>query len=181
MIINVATLLQEAPGGARHLEVAGERAEVASEHYRREVEGEVRLLRTTRGILVRARLEVEPEYECSRCLKAFTTPVELVIEELFAFKRDPVTHAVVEVAAEEFQLEDEQYLDLSEAIRQYEESARPIKPLCRPDCAGLCPNCGSDWNDGPCACTASDSDPAWSALNELASRLRATEVSDGRS
>lgn len=181
MLINVATLLREAPGAARRLDVAGEIAEVPAESYRREVNGEVRLLRTGRGILLRARLEVQPEYECSRCLRTFTTSVELEIDELYAFTRDPLTLAVVEVGPDEFRLEDEQYLDLSEAIRQYEESARPISPLCRPDCAGLCPNCGSDLNEGPCVCTASESEPAWSALNELATRLRAAEVPDGRS
>jgi uncharacterized protein len=107
--------------------------------------------------------------------------VELTIEEIFVFARDPVTHAVVEAEPEEFRLNDEQHLDLSEAVRQYEESARPMRPLCRPDCAGLCPNCGSDWNEGPCACAANDSEPAWSALNELAARLRSAEVPDGRS
>lgn len=183
MLINVATLLREAPGAARVLDAAGELAEVPSEGYRRVLSGEVRLLRTVRGILVRANLTVEPEYECSRCLKTFTMPLDLVIEELFVFRRDPVTMAVVEVEPDEFQLEDEQYLDLSEAIRQYEVSARPISPLCRADCAGLCPNCGSDLNEldgSPCACTANDTEPAWSALTELASRLRTAEVSDGR-
>jgi uncharacterized protein len=28
----------------------------------------------------------------------------------------------------------------------------PMKPLCRPDCRGLCPTCGADRNAGPCAC-----------------------------
>ncbi len=28
----------------------------------------------------------------------------------------------------------------------------PMKPLCRPDCLGLCPTCGADRNAGPCDC-----------------------------
>jgi uncharacterized protein len=180
VIFNVATLLREAPGATRRLEVAGEIAEVEAEGYRRPVHGEVRLLRTARGILVRAQLRVEPEYECARCLRTFTMPVDLTVEEMFVFARDPVTLAPVEAEPDEFRLEDDQYLDLSEAVRQYEESARPINPLCKPDCAGLCPNCGRDLNEGPCGCTATETEPAWSALTELASRLRAAEVTDGR-
>ena len=179
--MNVATLLREAPGAARRLDVAGEMAEVAEENYRRPLEGEIRLLRTARGVLVRANLRVYPEYECGRCLKPFTAPVDLVIEELYVFTRDPITLVAVEAEPDEFRLGDEQHLDLSEAVRQYEESARPLAPLCREDCAGLCPNCGSDLNNGPCNCTANDIDSAWSTLNELASRLRAAEVPDGRS
>ena len=28
----------------------------------------------------------------------------------------------------------------------------PMKPLCRPDCRGLCPRCGADRNSAPCDC-----------------------------
>jgi uncharacterized protein len=181
VLMNVATLLRETPGAARRVDAAGEVAEVHEEHYRRPLQGEVRLLRTARGVLVRANLTVVPEYECGRCLKPYSTPVDLVIEELYVFTRDPITLVAVDAEPDEFRLGDDQYLDLSEAVRQYEESARPLAPLCREDCAGLCPTCGTDLNDGPCACAANDLEPAWSALTELASRLRTGEVSDGRS
>ena len=39
----------------------------------------------------------------------------------------------------------------------------PMKPLCRDDCKGLCGNCGSDLNEGPCRC-APKVDPRWSRL-----------------
>jgi len=42
----------------------------------------------------------------------------------------------------------------------------PGKPLCRPDCAGLCPNCGANLNEGPCACQAPDEE-RWRALAAL--------------
>ncbi len=181
MLFNIATLLRETPGAARKLDVDGELAVVESEGYRRPVTGEVRLLRTSRGVLFRAKVRVEPEYECSRCLRTFTAPVTLDIDEMFAFERDPLTLARVELDPDEFRLGDDQYLDASEAVRQYEETARPIRTLCRPDCAGLCPRCGRDLNEGPCGCSVDSGEPAWSALAELAAQLRAPEVQDGRS
>ena len=181
MLFNIATLLQEPPGAARQVRVENEPAVVESEGYERLVTGDVHLLRTSRGVLLRANVRVEPEYECSRCLRGFTTPVDLEIDELFAFTRDPVTLRPVESDDDTFQLADEQYLDASEAVRQYEEAARPIRILCRRDCAGLCPRCGKDLNDGPCACPAEDIEPAWSALAELSARISAPEVPDGRS
>ena len=192
MLFDIATLLQDPPGATRTIDVTGEFAEVPSEDYRRAVAGDVHLLRTTRGILLRTKLRVEPEYECSRCLKAVITPVDLVIEELYAFSRDPVSLAAIDLDADEFHLEDEQHLDASEAVRQYEVAALPIQFLCRPDCAGLCPRCGHDLNEGPCSCPADEMqpaapaeagvaiEPAWSALSELAARIRTPEVSDGR-
>jgi uncharacterized protein len=46
----------------------------------------------------------------------------------------------------------------------------PMKPLCRPDCAGLCPTCGADLNQGACAC-AKPADPRWDRLAALRERL----------
>lgn len=180
MLFNVATLLQEPPGASRKIAVVDEPVVVASEGYERHATGEVRLLRTSRGILLRAHIQVVPEYDCARCLRPFTTTVDLDIDELFAFVRDPLTLRPIEPDEDSFPLVDEQYLDAGEAIRQYEEAARPIRTLCRPDCAGLCPRCGKDLNEGPCSCSADETEPAWSALAELSRRLDAPEVPDGR-
>ncbi|MEZ4503794.1 MAG: DUF177 domain-containing protein [Dehalococcoidia bacterium] len=181
MLLNVATLLREPVGAARHIEVVDERVEVPDEGYERVVNGDVRLLRTQRGILVRAHLELTTDLECSRCLRTFEAPLELDIDEMFAMLRDPITREPVEgIEADDFKVLDEQYLDLSDAVRQYEESTRPISPLCRPDCRGLCPTCGADLNDGDCACAPEVVSERWSALAGLAERLR-TEESHGRS
>ena len=43
----------------------------------------------------------------------------------------------------------------------------PDAPLCRPDCAGLCPTCGTNLNTGTCDCTAPAGDARWAALDDL--------------
>ena len=43
----------------------------------------------------------------------------------------------------------------------------PATPLCRDDCAGLCPQCGADLNTGSCDCAPVAADPRWSALDQL--------------
>ena len=43
----------------------------------------------------------------------------------------------------------------------------PAAPLCRDDCAGLCPSCGIDLNQFTCSCDMSIPDPRWDALREL--------------
>ncbi|NJB68983.1 uncharacterized protein GGQ74_002677 [Desulfobaculum xiamenense] len=45
--------------------------------------------------------------------------------------------------------------------------ALPAKPLCTPDCKGLCSKCGADLNEGPCGCSADDGDPRMAALRGL--------------
>ncbi|MFQ5473413.1 MAG: DUF177 domain-containing protein [Dehalococcoidia bacterium] len=64
---------------------------------------------------------------------------------------------------------DEGYrLDLSEGLRQYILTSGPSKPLCRSDCAGLCPECGADLNVTSCSC-AKPADSRWAALSSLKS------------
>ena len=43
-------------------------------------------------------------------------------------------------------------VDLTAAIREEVGLAVPTYALCREACAGLCPRCGADLNEGPCAC-----------------------------
>ncbi len=43
----------------------------------------------------------------------------------------------------------------------------PVAPLCRDDCAGLCPSCGIDRNQSTCDCDMTIPDPRWDALREL--------------
>ena len=45
---------------------------------------------------------------------------------------------------------DGRHVDLDAGVREAALLARPMAPLCRPDCRGLCPRCGADWNEGPC-------------------------------
>jgi uncharacterized protein len=58
-------------------------------------------------------------------------------------------------------------MDLAETIRQHLLLALPIHPLCRPDCAGICPICGAARNREPCSCQAEPVDPRWAALASL--------------
>ena len=43
-------------------------------------------------------------------------------------------------------------IDLSGFVHELICLALPVKPLCREECAGLCPRCGADRNAGPCGC-----------------------------
>ena len=76
MQMNVSQLLQEVVGASRDYEVSDE-VDIAGDGNFREVRGKVRLLRTHRGILVRAELNTEIELTCSRCLRSFRSPVTL--------------------------------------------------------------------------------------------------------
>ena len=58
-------------------------------------------------------------------------------------------------------------IDLNELLREQFYLALPMKPLCRDDCKGLCPQCGTNWNTGVCTCTSGWEDPRLAALKGL--------------
>ena len=58
-------------------------------------------------------------------------------------------------------------LDLTEAVREQLLLQVPAYVLCREACAGLCPRCGADRNDGECGCAPPDEGSPWAALKKL--------------
>jgi len=134
------------------------------------VEGKVVLVRTDQGILAEATLHTEVEVTCSRCLSLFNYPLTLNIEEEYFPVRDVVSGISLSLPGESgcFTIDERHVLDLTEAICQYVLLAVPMKPLCREDCAGLCPTCGHNLNRGPCDCLPQEADPHRSELGKLA-------------
>lgn len=64
-------------------------------------------------------------------------------------------------------LDDADVLDLAAWARDAYVLALPQQLVCRPDCAGLCPECGADLNADPDHAHERAPDPRWAALREL--------------
>jgi uncharacterized protein len=58
-------------------------------------------------------------------------------------------------------------IDLNEVLREQFYLALPMKPLCREDCEGLCPKCGTNLNTGTCTCATQWEDPRLAPLRNL--------------
>lgn len=164
MFFNVSGLLQDGIGATRTYDVEG--AVELEDGAREDVAGTVELLRTVYGILVRGHMHlVEPE-DCSRCLKPLDETVKIEFEEEFLPTTDIKTGGVVpsDIDPDAFRIDEHHILDLTEAVRQYREVSLEMQPLCRPDCKGLCPECGSDLNLGKCQCDQGAVDTRWAGL-----------------
>jgi uncharacterized protein len=117
------------------------------------VRGTARLLRTQNGVLVRASLNATVQLDCSRCLEPLERDVAVELEEEFLPSIHVLTGAPLDAPEDEALSIDERHvLDLTEAARQYVETALPLKPLCSPSCRGLCATCGTNLNAGACTC-----------------------------
>jgi uncharacterized protein len=160
MKINVAQLLKEPVGSVRDHVID----EVGESGY--PIRGKVQLLRTNRSILVRGRLETTDRYVCSRCLEEFDNPLDLEIEDEFFLVKDPLSELPVPPPGDSgaFTIDENNILDLGEAVRQYSLLAQPMKPICREDCRGLCPQCGCNLNQETCDCKPARSDSSWAPL-----------------
>jgi uncharacterized protein len=167
MLFNVSGIMQEGIGATRQHRVEGTLTSEGRQPER--ISGNVELLRTKTGVLVRAHLKlVEPE-TCSRCLKPLEETLAIDFEEEFQATVDLRSGQTIDEApdADTFLIDEQHMLDLTEAVRQYREASAEMQPLCRPDCRGLCPRCGQDLNTGDCGHTATEVDSRWSGLAEL--------------
>jgi uncharacterized protein len=166
MWINVSQQLKASIGSVRKYEVS-EIVNLASGQS--VVQGGVELMRTDRSILVRGTLHAEVEVTCSRCLSLFSCPLTLNIEEEYFPITDVASGASLLLPEEPgcFTIDEHHVIDLTEVICQYALLTIPMKPLCRGDCVGLCPDCGHNLNQGPCDCLPQGTEPRWSELNKL--------------
>ncbi len=115
------------------------------------LQSEASLVRTRKGVMVTARLHVRVPAVCSRCLTQFEASLALDMTE--EFLSSSAIRVPMVPGEEAFTITEGQELDLGEAMRQCLLPALPLKPLCHPRCAGLCPRCGSNLNGGTCACS----------------------------
>jgi uncharacterized protein len=123
-------------------------------------EGRYRLTGRLRAVLA---------FDCGRCLEPFTLPVDTDVDLTY------VPHPVATGPArdEEIELSDDdlttafyrdQVLNLADMVREQFYLAMPMRPLCRDDCRGLCPHCGTNLNVDTCQCTNTWEDPRLAGL-----------------
>lgn len=115
------------------------------------VRGHVELRAVGSRVRVSGETTTDIEMVCSRCLCAFTRPVDTVIEEVFDPR--PATERMSTEGGALILPSPEAAIDVSELLRQHLLLALPYTPLCRADCAGLCPVCGADRNQTSCHCS----------------------------
>lgn len=114
------------------------------------------------GVLVTGIVRAHAVGSCDRCLDAASFDIAGEIEEYFLFEEpeDP------DEFEDGFELVGpERTIDLSGAISDAVVMDTPFVLLCRPDCAGLCPQCGANLNDGDCGCAAA-AEQAWVESDE---------------
>lgn len=138
MQINVSQLLKEPIGSERDY-LINNSVNIMDNSSSSMVYGNVKLTCTDRSILVRGRLDTAVGLTCARCLDVFDCPLKLDFDEEY-FPANNIVGGDFSPAHDEpssFTIDDNQVIDLTEAIRQYTLMSVPMKPLCRQNCSGL--------------------------------------------
>ena len=122
------------------------------------VDLDLRLESVVEGVLVTGTAEVTLQGQCARCLEPISSAEEVDLQELYLYPDkepddDEASRLVDDLIDHEPLLRDTVVLDL------------PYTPLCRPDCAGLCPDCGANLNADPDHGHDDRIDPRWAALS----------------
>ncbi len=147
----------------RSLEAAPEEIGLDS-RFTKEVLVESMLEKTSRQLYVRTEFKTGGVFTCDRCLEEFEREVSSGFGVVYVTDSDGAASDSEEVHVI---TPDTNTIDLGEDVRQFAVLALPPKMLCRDDCAGLCPRCGTNLNLAKCNCTQDEVDSRWSGLKKL--------------
>ena len=167
LVYPLASLLAEPPGSTRTYAITGISIPIADDVRLAEpIDGELRVARTNRGVIVHTSATTALDGTCARCLGEAVTPIRLEIDEEVLPAIDLASGQPLDRAAEPdvLRLTDHHELDMEPILREAVSLAEPIAPLCRPDCPGLCIVCGARLADGHPAHDEDDLDPRLAAL-----------------
>jgi uncharacterized protein len=140
-------------------------------------------------LLLHGSVRSSGSFECTRCNtpfeREFTGPLDLAFipPSLHAEWDEPESE---DENVHSYDPSQKAYIDITDDVRDSLALAVPMRNLCREDCRGICPNCGKNWNDGPCTCRTEEteiedsSSVLGSALKGLSERLRAEENEQGK-
>ncbi len=92
----------------------------------------------TNAVTVNLSLSGSMHLNCSRCLREFNVALKKVLRLNYHVDRT------------------EPIIDLDQDIKEEIILDYPIKPLCNPNCKGLCPKCGKNLNEGGCSCAITE-------------------------
>lgn len=107
-----------------------------------------RFSRTREGLLLQADLSGEIEAQCVRCLTFHRVAVKAPFEELYFFPERTQEES-------DQTIPESGYIDLGLVFRDYLLLEIPMNYICKPDCKGICVECGQNLNLGECEHTLS--------------------------
>ena len=146
------------------LRTAG-RAQLVEEHHGKH--------KRIKDIRLNGELSTALDMACARCLEPIVQDITRKFDLLYRPLGADAGQEELSVTGAEAEISYYQGegLLLEDALREQVLLSVPLKAICREDCKGLCPHCGTNLNAGQCSCAEPMEDPRWSALKDLRGKL----------
>ena len=158
--LNVGFIVHQEVGYKHEFPFEFDQIQISDDLDLRHFEGIATIGRTQQGLILQGKFNARTTVECVRCLNEFEQHVKFKITELYAFKNKAVSDT-------DLILPDDAQIDLQSLVREYALLDLPIKPLCKPNCKGLCSVCGEDLNQTDCGHGDLKEDSPFAALKDL--------------
>jgi uncharacterized protein len=158
--LNVGFIVNSDVGLSNEFPFDFDKIKVADDLELRGFHGSANVGRTPQGLLLTGQFECSFNVECVRCLREFDHTVRWEMTELYAFNQKSLTES-------ELILPDDAQIDIAPLIRDYALTEVPISPVCKPNCKGLCAECGQNLNEKDCGHRPDTNDSPFSVLKNL--------------
>ena len=157
---NVGFIIHEEVGYNHNFPFDLEKVNLDGELELRDLQGNINVGKTPQGLIVQGNFSAETTVLCARCLTDFIQDLEWEFTELYAFDQRSVTESGL-------LLPEDAHLDMEELLREFAVLEIPINPICKPDCQGLCIDCGQNLNEKDCGHRPDEPDSPFAKLKDL--------------
>ena len=158
--LNVGFIVHEEIGYSHKFPLEFDKAVLGDDLMLENFKGLIVIDRAQQGLVVQGKFSGDTELECVRCLNPFMYSLGGEWTELYAFTEKSISESGLLVP-------DSGQIDFTPVLREYALLEFPIKALCKPDCKGLCIECGQDLNMKDCGHNQEDNDSPFSVLKNL--------------
>ena len=158
--INIGFIAHEEIGRSHDFPFEFDKIVLGDDLELRNFDSIVNIGRTPQGLVLQADFSAETTVMCVRCLQDFDQELDWSFTELYAFDKRSETDS-------ELILPEDGHIDLAEMIREYALLEVPISPICKPDCQGLCAECGQNLNEKDCGHKPIEPDSPFAKLKDL--------------
>ncbi len=101
---------------------------------------------------------------CDRCLEDYRRACSAEFELWLTANEQLISATEADIIWFPYSMEE---IDLNPVFHDLVALEEPMKKLCKEDCQGLCPHCGTNKNKHTCTCEVQQGNNPWGALEKL--------------
>jgi uncharacterized protein len=129
-----------------------------------------KITNTAGYMLMELTLSLDYSASCARCLSEVNGTFTLDLEKTVATREQ--LSDVDEYRLDDYAIIEDGFLEMDEPLLEQLEMEFPIRFLCKDDCKGLCPKCGTNLNETECGCVTKEIDPRLAPLQKILEKMK---------